>query len=111
MQDNGTTDRTLILLEDIQGQVRLIAEGHDVLKDRMERLEGKFVGLEDKVDSLRSEVYFMGQHLGSRIDRNTHDIQELSKKVDGNTHNIQVLVKKVDGNTHDIRELKAAIVG
>jgi len=53
-----TEDRTrfVVLMEDIQTQVKVIAEGHCVLVDRLDRLEPRVDQLESQLDRLKIQI-------------------------------------------------------
>jgi hypothetical protein len=57
-----------VLLEEVVGHVRVIAEGHGSLVARMDRLEGRMERLETKVDVLTAHVHTMDVRLG-RVER------------------------------------------
>lgn len=90
MTNSKNSDRYLILLEEIQGQVRLLAEAHE--------------HSDTKIESLRADMNSMGERLERRFDR-------LEIKVDRNTNNIRELKVSVDRNSSDIHELKVAAAG
>lgn len=54
--DDSGRDRYLILLEQIQGQVQLIAEGHQLLNQKVDRVESNVQRLSDKVDAVEARL-------------------------------------------------------
>lgn len=76
MANNEKTDRYLVLLEQIQGQVQLLAEAHEHSDTKIEalRLDMSSMGerLEHRLDSVDLRLKRIDQrfdHLENRVDR------------------------------------------
>ena len=70
-----------MLFEDLCKDVKLLAEGHSVLNDRMDRLENKFDGFETKfdrldikMDRLCADVSMVKEHI-INIDRKLNECE------------------------------------
>ncbi len=83
MSDSSNAERYLILLEDIQGQVRLLAEAQEHSTSQLE--------------VLRTDMNAMGERLDRRLD-----------KIEWRLDRLEI---KVDRNSNEVRELKAAMAG
>lgn len=63
MTDQERT-RFEVLLEDVQRNVRILAEGHGVVVERLDRLDSKVSSLDTKVSSLDTDMREVKQRLG-----------------------------------------------
>lgn len=70
---------TEILVENLRGDIKAIAEGHSLLNDKMDRLEGKVDKLENKVDRLEIKV----DRLEIKVDRIETDMTVVKDYVIG----------------------------
>jgi predicted nucleic acid-binding Zn-ribbon protein len=75
-----TEDRTrfVVLMEDIQTQVKVIAEGHCVLVDRLDRLEPRVDQLESQFDQLEIHIAV----LEKRVDAMDHRLVHVEHRVE-----------------------------
>lgn len=67
--DDAGSDRYLILLEQIQSQVQLLAEGHDVLNQKIDRVDSRLQRLSDKVDVVEARLSAKIDGVERRLDR------------------------------------------
>jgi archaellum component FlaC len=84
--------RFTVLLEDIQIQVRAIADGHVGLNERMDRIDARFDRLETKVDALDIKVGGLEIKVGG-----------LETKVGGLETKVGTLETKFEGFADDTR--------
>lgn len=64
MNGRKRSDQYLVLLEQIRGEVKLVAEGHDQLNHKIDRLESS---LSEKIESVKLEVRLIGQQFQTHI--------------------------------------------
>jgi hypothetical protein len=79
--------RFTVLLEDIQTQVRAIADGHAGLTERMDRMDARFGRLEAKVDHLEVTV----GTLATKVDG-------LETKVEGFASETRLRLERIEGH-------------
>jgi methyl-accepting chemotaxis protein len=91
--------RVAILLEDIQGQVRLTMEAVTSFRAEFRR----------EIDKLRTELSQRIDNLELAVRQNSQDIHELKADVRQNTEDIRQLKADVRQNTEDIRQLRADV--
>jgi len=91
--------RVAILLEDIQGQVRLTMEA--VTSFRAE--------FRSEIDKLRTELSRRIDSLELAVRQNSQDIRQLQADVRQNTEDIRQLQADVRQNSEDIRQLREEI--
>ncbi|MDD4495384.1 MAG: hypothetical protein PHV32_13765 [Eubacteriales bacterium] len=66
---------TGMLFEDLRKDVKLLAEGHSILTDKIDRLETKVDRLETKVDRLDTEMSIVkGYVIGVDTKLNEHEL-------------------------------------
>ena len=70
--------RFTVLLENIQTHVMVIAEGHGALTERLDRIDGKFAGLESRFDGLEMKV----DALEMKVDALASDTQGRLKRIE-----------------------------
>lgn len=98
MADNENADKYLVLLEQIQGQVEVVTEGHEQLNYQIERTQSS---LQEEIHVFRSEVRLGFKKLTARVDQNSHDIRDLKTTVDRNSRDIRALTSTVDQNSRE----------
>jgi outer membrane murein-binding lipoprotein Lpp len=91
--------RFTVLLEDIQTQVRAIADGHAGLTERMERMDAQFGRLEAKVDHLEVTV----GTLATNVDGLETQVGRLQTQVGGLETRVGGLQTKFDGFASETR--------
>lgn len=91
---------TGVLVEDLRKDVKAIAEGHDILFNKMDKLERKVDRLEIKFDGL--EIKVCG--LERKVDGLEEKVGGLEEKVGG-------LEKKVDGLEKNMNIVKDYVIG
>jgi peptidoglycan hydrolase CwlO-like protein len=91
--------RFTVLLEDIQTQVRAIADGHAGLTERMDRMEARFERFDGKVDGLEIKVGV----LAAKVDGLQAKVDGLQAKVDGVQAKVDGLETKFEGFAGDTR--------
>ena len=84
--DSPNADRYLILLEQIQGQVQLLAEGHSQL--------------DSKIDAVRSDLMATEHRLNKRIEG---AVRFLSARIDHNSEQIRCNTEAIQLNSEAIR--------
>ncbi len=100
-QDNEQTRRHFdVVAESLKSDIRLLAEGHGVLVEkidglgtRMDSLETKVDHLETKVDSLETKV----DHLETKVDHLEVKVDNLETKVDNLGTKVDHLETRMDG--------------
>lgn len=85
-------DRIIVLLEDMRGEIKLVAEGHSILNRKIDNLSFKVDNLETKVDSLEVKV----DGLELRMDR-------METKMD---EGFRLVLDHLDGLDREFMELK-----
>ena len=75
------SDRTLILLEDMQSKIHVIAEGHLQLVEGQKRLESRLQNVEEGQQRLENRMDAMEFRLSRQIDH-------ISKRVDVIEHTL-----------------------
>lgn len=72
-------DRFEVLLENILSKVEIIAEGHDLLNRKIDRVEAnlseKITANSEKIDHLAGTLAETRQELGQKIDRVVADLE------------------------------------
>ncbi len=72
-------DQVVVILDDIQDQFRAFAEGQDILSEKVDGLEKKFDKLEDRLESVASDVIEIKHSLTQKVE--LKDFQRLEKRV------------------------------
>jgi len=91
--DETTQHRHTILLEQIQSQVQMIAEGQIQVVSRLDSLDFRMGHVEERLDRVDLRLYVMDK----KLDQHTNQIQQLSDKVSQNTIQIQQLQSAMTG--------------
>jgi len=92
-------DQIEVLLEDINGKMKLLIEGHQALTERMDRLEENF---NQKLDERTAQI--RGEILGVR--------KELKQDIEGVRKELKNEIGQVRNNVEEVRkELKQDIGG
>jgi len=110
--------RTEILLEDMNGKMTVIAEGHQMLVERMDRMETNLraemkEGFQDqnrqrelsnkaltkRIDAVAADVREVDQRLSGKIDAVAADVREVDQR----------LSKKIDAVADEVRGLRADV--
>ena len=87
---------TGVKVEDLQRQVKAVAEGHSLLNEKIDRLDRKVDGLDKKVDSLAGKV----NSLEGRMGKLETDMKEV--KQDLSTIKGYVIAVDDKLNKHDV---------
>ena len=95
------------LVEDLRGDVKAIAEGHDILFNKMDNLEQRFDGLERRFDGL--EQRFDG--LEQRFDGLEGKVDGLERKFDGLEGKVDGLDKRVGRLEKNMNIIKDYVIG
>lgn len=66
-------ERFELLLEEIRDNVKTVAEGHEVIRLEMRRMEGR---LTEKIEGNKSAVKFAAKQLGGKIDKVDEKLEE-----------------------------------
>ncbi len=88
-------DHLEILLEDIRDKITIMAEGYDLLHQKIDRLE---VNLSEKIDANSQKITAVSEQVGV----NTEKLTVLSEQVAVNTEKITVLSEQVAVNTEKL---------
>ena len=92
-QDNEETRRHFdVVAESLKSEIRVIAEGHGVLVEKIDRLDTRMDHLETKVDRLDTRM----DGLDTRMDR-------LETKVDGLDHKLENFIVETRTNFEEVR--------
>ncbi|HFC36203.1 MAG TPA: hypothetical protein ENJ49_00830 [Candidatus Moranbacteria bacterium] len=76
----SSNDRMEMMLEDMQDQIKVIAEGVVTVNDKVDRLEGKVDKLEGKVDRLEGKV----DKLEGKVDKLDADLSSFKSETEAN---------------------------
>ncbi len=76
----SSNDRMEMMLEDMQDQIKIIAEGVVTVNDKVDRLEGKVDRLEGKVDRLEERV----DRLERKVDKLDADLSSFKAETEAN---------------------------
>ena len=82
------------LVEDLRGDVKAIAEGHDILFNKMDNLEQRFDGLERRFDGLEGKVDGLDKRVG-RLEKNMNIIKDYVIGVDAKLNEHEIILKRV----------------
>lgn len=85
---------TGVLVEDLRKDVKAIAEGHNILNEKMDRLETKVDRLETKVDKLEPKVDRLEAKV-DRLDTNISIVKDYVIGVDTKLNEHEVILKRV----------------
>jgi hypothetical protein len=98
---NLKKDRMIVLLEDMSGQIKAVAEGHSILERKIDKLGSELGGKIDKLDSRMDGLDSRMDGLDSRMDR-------LESKVDTG---FKLVLDHLDGLDREFMELKKDFEG
>lgn len=85
-------DEMMILLEDISGQVKAVAEGHSILERKMDKMDLRLDGIDSRLDGIDSRL----DGTDSRLDR-------MESKMDTG---FKLILEHLDGLDREFMKLK-----
>ena len=99
-EDNEQTRRHFdVVAESLKSEIRVIAEGHGVLVDKIDGLGTRMDSLETKVDRLDTRM----DGLDTRMDHLETKVDRLETKVDGLDHKLDNFIVETRTNFEEVR--------
>lgn len=77
-------DKMIILLEDISGQVKTVAEGHSILERKIDKMDSRLDGIDSRLDKIESKMDTGFKLVLEHLDGLDREFVKLKKEIENN---------------------------
>ena len=74
-----TLNQIAAMVENVQDNVKQVAEGHQVIRSEIKQMEGR---LTERIGENKAAIQWAAKDLGRKIDENKQKIEENGRKLD-----------------------------